>query len=180
MQLYDLPSVNATYDRFVKPGENVPTKVTFSKWITRGTKYASLAGAGKCHSLFNNYVSLRSFIGSIYLLMLIAEKHCMADFTHMHVSKVSAICDAIRWPKLGNIFTFSVFLYLFNIIIESEVGKNIKNRLIPLVDELRNSIPLTISTLFPKKLLTDIGLPSDIYCHDLRSSDKFFEQFKNK
>ena len=60
------------------------------------------------------------------------------------------------------------------------MGKDIKERLIPLVDYLRRNIPLQLSTVFSKALLRDVGLKEDIGCHDLDMSDKFFDNFRKK
>jgi hypothetical protein len=56
MQLYGLTSVDATYEQFLEHGKDVPTKLTFRKWVANGTKFACFAGAGKCHWLFNYHV----------------------------------------------------------------------------------------------------------------------------
>jgi hypothetical protein len=62
----------------------------------------------------------------------------------------------------------------------TDMGADICERLIPLVDHLRRSIPLKLSTVFPNSLLEDIGLKADINCHDLEASDAFFDTFGKK
>jgi hypothetical protein len=54
MQLCKLASVSDTYKRFVAGGKDVPAKKTFLKWVEKGTKFATLAGAGECFFGFCN------------------------------------------------------------------------------------------------------------------------------
>jgi hypothetical protein len=52
-------------------------------------------------------------------------------------------------------------------------------RLIPLVNQLRHTIPLTFSTMFPNILLKEMNLTGKIECHDLQASDYFFDKLQN-
>jgi hypothetical protein len=60
------------------------------------------------------------------------------------------------------------------------MGQDICCHIIPLIDYLRNQIPLKLSTMFALDLLSDIGLKGDIDCHDLDASDSFFDSIRQK
>jgi hypothetical protein len=80
-------------------------------------------------------------------------------------------------------FWFLVDVYIFantNVSPATDIGKNIKDRLIPLVEHLRHCIPLQLSTVFSRALLRDAGLNEDIGCHDLDASDTFFDGIRKK
>lgn len=66
------------------------------------------------------------------------------------------------------------------VILDTDMGQDIIGRLIPLIDYLRRRIPLTMSTMFSRSLLKDLGLTGDIDCGNLDDSDKFFDSIRRK
>ncbi|KAH9918261.1 hypothetical protein B0H21DRAFT_713143, partial [Amylocystis lapponica] len=98
--------------------------------------------------------------GSIYFLMIVAMRGQRSKITSMHWNSISAIANALRCPPA-----------------DTDIGKDVTTRIIPLVSYLRSQIPLSLSTMFSTALLQQFGLPSEIDCGDLRTSAKFFDIF---
>ena len=105
-QTHKLPSVDATYKKFVKGMKGAPPVSTFRVWVDHGMKFATFAGAGE-HGPQSSIIirQLIFLIGSIYLLMLIAAKHKRAVIGHLRFHEVDAICNAIHWPDPGIILS---------------------------------------------------------------------------
>jgi hypothetical protein len=69
---------------------------------------------------------------------------------------------------------------LLKYFTDTDIGQDIIEHIIPLVDHLRRRIPLRFSTMFSKSLLSELNLTGDIDCHDLDASDMFFDNIKTK
>jgi hypothetical protein len=60
-------------------------------------------------------------------------------------------------------------------------GRQVRSSIIPAISKLRQLLPpITFSTMFSSKLLTERGLPLHIKCSDLLASDRFFDSIKTK
>ncbi|KAF9458319.1 hypothetical protein BDZ94DRAFT_1333489 [Collybia nuda] len=96
--------------------------------------------------------------GSIYLLMLIA-----------HAGKKTAILDC----SAGSLYNFASIICfprrdnLFGILVQ--------DTLIPSIACLRMRLPCTFSMVFPAKFLLDWNISGHLTCHNLQSSDIFFD-----
>jgi hypothetical protein len=60
------------------------------------------------------------------------------------------------------------------------MGRDICDRLIPLIGYLRRHIPLKLSTLHSSALIQEGSLTSNIDCRDLATSDIYFDSFRTK
>lgn len=60
------------------------------------------------------------------------------------------------------------------------MGRNVVDYIIPLVNHLRKMMPLEFGSIFPSALLEQHQLSSTIQCHDLKSSDDFFDAIQKK
>jgi hypothetical protein len=57
----------------------------------------------------------------------------------------------------------------------------VRTGVIPAVANLRSVLPpITFSTMFSSRLLSDRALPLHIKCSDLKASDRFFDSIKTK
>jgi hypothetical protein len=66
-QLHNLPSVGATYKKFVKDMKGAPPILTFWVWVNHGTKFATFAGAGECYHQLSIAIPQLIFFNRIYL-----------------------------------------------------------------------------------------------------------------
>src|SRR5262245_56134843 len=114
--------------------------------------------------------------------MIIAAKGPRRQVHRLKFHVIYEMSNAIRWPDLSKILSL-VLLHIIDSHIhmsDTGMGKDIYERLIPLVDYLRHQIPLQLSTVFPKSILLERGLKGGVNCHDLVSTDKFFDTFNKK
>lgn len=82
--------------------------------------------------------------------------------------------------KVSDLYFF--FCIIFRSILKSDtnIGKFIIRRIIPLVSFLRGYIPIRVSVLFSSAILQECGLPTEIDCRDLDQFDAFFDQIKER
>ena len=60
-------------------------------------------------------------------------------------------------------------------------GIQVRSAIIPAIANLRTLLPpITFSTMFSSRLLSERGLPLHIKCSDLMASDRFFDSIKTK
>lgn len=161
-----------------EPG--APSDGVFRNWVATGTKFASLAGAGTFSPLFYPASIFILSTGSIYLLMLIAGYEKRQAFSKLPVTTISEICNVLRWPNGEKLTCFEVNGISSTILEETAIGRQVCKYIIPSVDSLRRAMPLSFSTMFAPPLLQECKLSPTIACHDIESSDAFFDSMKNK
>lgn len=65
-------------------------------------------------------------------------------------------------------------------LADTDIGKGILKRIIPLVAHLRQEIPLMLQAVFNNDHLEACDLPSELDCRDLLKSDRYFAAFHKK
>lgn len=65
-------------------------------------------------------------------------------------------------------------------MLDTDVGRDVIDRLIPLVAHLRATIPLRISTVLSMVILRECNLPMELDCRNLDHTDIFFDKLRQK
>ncbi|GBE84729.1 hypothetical protein SCP_0607090 [Sparassis crispa] len=101
--------------------------------------------------------------GSVYLLIIIAARGHYKMIGSLQQPTIWVMCNTLRWPNPDTL-----------------IGQHILSRLIPLIDYVRQAIPLSIDTIFPPSWLQEVGLTRHINCQDFDLTDTFFDTFTYK
>ncbi|KAF8228232.1 hypothetical protein L208DRAFT_1292570, partial [Tricholoma matsutake] len=101
--------------------------------------------------------------GTIYILMVIAAMEEKKHLASLCISDITQLCGIICHPNVA-----------------MPIGQRIVNSLIPTITHLRNTYPVSFSSMFSYDILQELGLPFTINCGDMEASDCFFETFLSK
>jgi hypothetical protein len=121
-----------------------------------------------------------AYIGTIYILMVVAAMAEKKWLTSLCVLDITQLCSIIHHPDIGMNGYLPGSVLVSPITSATPMGCKIINSLIPAITNLRNAYPVSFSTMFSNDILQELGLPSMINYGDLDASDHFFETVLSK
>lgn len=120
-----------------------------------------------------------TYIGTIYILMVVAAMEGKKWLASLCVSDITQLCSIIHRPNIGMNGYLPGSVLVSHITSATPMGYKIINSLIPAIANLRTD-PVSFFTMFSYDILQELGLPSMINCGDLDASDRFFKTILSK
>ena len=123
---------------------------------------------------------LNVYIGSVYILALIAAREATYTVRRLSYKEVSHIGYSLLRPNQGAYNFCFCFIKILNIFTDTEEGGCIVKHLIPLIKFLSENIPLTLKSFISASRAQQIKCSTDIYCSDLETMTKVLNTLDTK
>ena len=122
------------------------------------------------------------FIGSIYLLAILACAQAKSALLKLPMDQIIRLGSQIRCPSPGK-FLLSTLIFLYDKImatIDTLAGKLIITDIIPAIAKLRSLFDIKFTTMFSYHLLLQFRHPLHITSSNISKSDEFFDSIAFK
>jgi hypothetical protein len=122
---------------------------------------------------------------SMHGLIILASAKLVTTFKRLPLSTSIEICDVLRNPGLGMLYSLLAFRQLKILDDDDDVSVNIRRSIIPAIHNLQRrlsneSLSAVLGSDVVRSQLSLEQLDPSFLCMDLRQSDIFFNSLKKK
>ena len=116
------------------------------------------------------------------MLVWMAYTNLRVPFIEANGNLASDLANILRCPDAGESKSARIMLRALNtqLDLESPVGRQVLQTVIPTVAFLSDQSPIRLGDLFTVDTLTALGVSADSLCGDLNISDRFFSALPSK
>ena len=118
------------------------------------------------------------FAGSLYILPLIVQRNQTTFIKKVTYTHLKSICYNLVNPPEGEFVYSGVYRGSSHLLSDTDVGVNVKQRLLPLIGFIARYVPMSLPCLLSEEERERLGLPLVIPASDLGLMKTYLETIR--